>query len=210
MSLSNATEATDRGHPPYAEAADVVLAGLGTSVDDGLTAAEAASRLASYGANHITGEKPPSVVAIALAQLQKRKYPSLGYDPLLVERMRAVLGPCRANGVTIVTNSGAANRLLRNDLGAGFTDVSSAPVSDAGAGRAGVWFIGWVILDRSIGLLMVDATAIVRASGKGWALESPARTKKTLRLRPPCGPSLPGEPPTTVIPGPREEVLPRR
>jgi hypothetical protein len=46
---------------------------------------------------------------IALAQLQKRKDPSLGYDPMLEERMRAVLGPCRANGVTIVTNSGAAN-----------------------------------------------------------------------------------------------------
>ncbi|MCG6927741.1 MAG: DUF1446 domain-containing protein [Acidobacteria bacterium] len=46
---------------------------------------------------------------IALAQLQKRKDPSLGYDPLLAERMRAVLGPCRAGGVRIVTNSGAAN-----------------------------------------------------------------------------------------------------
>jgi hypothetical protein len=46
---------------------------------------------------------------IALAQLQKRKDPSLGYDPMLEGRMRAVLGPCRANGVTIVTNSGAAN-----------------------------------------------------------------------------------------------------
>jgi hypothetical protein len=48
---------------------------------------------------------------IALAQLQKRKDPSLGYDPLLAQRMRAVLGPCRANGVRIVTNSGAANPL---------------------------------------------------------------------------------------------------
>jgi len=46
---------------------------------------------------------------IALAQQQKRQDPSLGYDPLLEERMRAVLVPCRANGVTIVTNSGAAN-----------------------------------------------------------------------------------------------------
>jgi hypothetical protein len=46
---------------------------------------------------------------IALAQQEKRKDPSLGYDPLLAERMRAVLGPCRTDGVTIVTNSGAAN-----------------------------------------------------------------------------------------------------
>jgi hypothetical protein len=46
---------------------------------------------------------------IALAQEQKRKDPSRGYDPLLEERMRAVLRPCRGNGVRIVTNSGAAN-----------------------------------------------------------------------------------------------------
>jgi hypothetical protein len=46
---------------------------------------------------------------IALAQQQRREDPSLGYDPLLAERMRAVLGPCRANGVRIVTNSGAAH-----------------------------------------------------------------------------------------------------
>jgi hypothetical protein len=46
---------------------------------------------------------------IALAQQRKREDPSLGYDPLLAERMQAVLGLCRANGVRIVTNSGAAN-----------------------------------------------------------------------------------------------------
>jgi len=46
---------------------------------------------------------------IALAQQQKQQDPSRGYDPLLEDRMRAVLGPCRRNGVRIVTNSGAAN-----------------------------------------------------------------------------------------------------
>jgi hypothetical protein len=46
---------------------------------------------------------------IALAQLEKSRDPSRGYDPLLAERMRAVLGPCRSNGVRIVTNSGAAH-----------------------------------------------------------------------------------------------------
>lgn len=46
---------------------------------------------------------------IALAQQEKRRDPSRGYDPLLAERMRAVLGACRKNGTRIVTNAGAAN-----------------------------------------------------------------------------------------------------
>jgi hypothetical protein len=46
---------------------------------------------------------------IALAQLERSRDPSRGYDPLLVERMRAVLGPCRSNRVRIVTNAGAAH-----------------------------------------------------------------------------------------------------
>jgi Acyclic terpene utilisation family protein AtuA len=48
---------------------------------------------------------------IALAQQAKLKDPSAGYDPLLVERMRAVLPLCRANGIKLVTNMGAANPL---------------------------------------------------------------------------------------------------
>jgi len=48
---------------------------------------------------------------IALAQQAKMKDPSAGYDPLLVERMRAVLPLCRANGIKLVTNMGAANPL---------------------------------------------------------------------------------------------------
>ena len=46
---------------------------------------------------------------IALAQLEKSRDPSKGYDPLLRERMRAVLGGSRANRVRIVTNAGAAH-----------------------------------------------------------------------------------------------------
>jgi hypothetical protein len=46
---------------------------------------------------------------IALAQQEKRKDPARGYDPLLAERMTAVLGRCRASGTRIVTNAGAAN-----------------------------------------------------------------------------------------------------
>jgi len=46
---------------------------------------------------------------IALAQQSRLKDPARGYDPLLVERMEAVLPACRRNGVRIITNMGAAN-----------------------------------------------------------------------------------------------------
>ena len=46
---------------------------------------------------------------IALAQKSKLQNASLGYDPLLVERMTSVLPTCVANGVKIISNMGAAN-----------------------------------------------------------------------------------------------------
>src|SRR6202165_1733236 len=46
---------------------------------------------------------------IALAQQARMKNPDGGYDPLLEERMRAVLPVCAARGIRIVTNMGAAN-----------------------------------------------------------------------------------------------------
>jgi hypothetical protein len=48
---------------------------------------------------------------IALAQIARRADPKAGFDPYLVERMEAVLGPCRERGVRIVSNMGAANPL---------------------------------------------------------------------------------------------------
>jgi hypothetical protein len=46
---------------------------------------------------------------VALAQQARMKNPGSGYDPLLEERMRAVLPLCAAKGIKIVTNMGAAN-----------------------------------------------------------------------------------------------------
>ena len=46
---------------------------------------------------------------VALAQQARVKNPDSGYDPLLEERMRAVLPVCAAKGIKIVTNMGAAN-----------------------------------------------------------------------------------------------------
>src|ERR1700710_1846754 len=46
---------------------------------------------------------------VALAPQARMKNPDSGYDPLLEERMRAVLPVCAAKGIKIVTNMGAAN-----------------------------------------------------------------------------------------------------
>jgi len=48
---------------------------------------------------------------IALAQRARMADPDAGYDPLLAERMRAVLPLCSEKGIRIVTNMGAANPL---------------------------------------------------------------------------------------------------
>jgi hypothetical protein len=46
---------------------------------------------------------------VALAQQARMRNPDLGYDPLLEERMRAVLPLCASKGIKIVTNMGAAH-----------------------------------------------------------------------------------------------------
>ena len=58
------------GDPWHAREAAAAVAALGSDAERGLTQAEAAERLARDGPNEITGEKPPSVWAIALAQLR--------------------------------------------------------------------------------------------------------------------------------------------
>ncbi len=48
---------------------------------------------------------------IALAQLERSQQPERGFDPLLAERMRAVLKACVDQGTRIISNMGAANPL---------------------------------------------------------------------------------------------------
>jgi hypothetical protein len=48
---------------------------------------------------------------IALAQQARMTDPALGYDPLLEQRMLAVMRTCAEKGIRIVTNMGAANPL---------------------------------------------------------------------------------------------------
>lgn len=46
---------------------------------------------------------------IALAQLRRSREPGHGYDPLLEERLRAVLPACVRQGTTVISNMGAAH-----------------------------------------------------------------------------------------------------
>lgn len=52
---------------------------------------------------------------IALAQLRRANDPKQGFDPLLRERMHAVLPACVRQGVTVITNMGAANPLAAGE-----------------------------------------------------------------------------------------------
>src|SRR6478735_4317057 len=56
--------------PPYSRPAADVVVTLGTDPSSGLTRAEAAARLARDGPNRIAGEKPPSILVVALSQLR--------------------------------------------------------------------------------------------------------------------------------------------
>jgi Acyclic terpene utilisation family protein AtuA len=70
---------------------------------------EPAVELAEQGRLHYLGFECLAERTIALAQAAKRQDPSAGSDPLLIDRMEAVLPPCARQGVRIITNMGAAN-----------------------------------------------------------------------------------------------------
>ena len=70
---------------------------------------EPAVELATHGALDFLVFECLAERTIALAQLARSRDPEAGYDPLLVERMEAVLPACVARGTRIVTNMGAAN-----------------------------------------------------------------------------------------------------
>ena len=83
---------------------------------------------------------------IALAQQAKLRDPEGGYDPLLEARLRAVLGPCRARGIRVVTNMGAANPVaaarkagaLAREMGLAGLRIAAVTGDDLlDAGRAG-------------------------------------------------------------------------
>lgn len=70
---------------------------------------EPAVELAEKGDIQYLGFECLAERTIALAQQQKLRDPAAGYDPLLEQRMRAVLAICKSKGIKIITNMGAAN-----------------------------------------------------------------------------------------------------
>jgi P-type Ca2+ transporter type 2C len=68
--LENGSAASPVQERWYAREAAAAVTALEGDIDRGLTAAEAASRLSRFGPNEITGEEPPSMWVIALAQLR--------------------------------------------------------------------------------------------------------------------------------------------
>ena len=74
---------------------------------------------------------------IALAQEARAKDPSRGFDPMLERRLEAVLPACREQGVTIVTNMGAANPASAGArrAGAGASPRLPGPDDRDGVGR---------------------------------------------------------------------------
>src|SRR3990167_1543011 len=83
---------------------------------------------------------------IALAQLRRAADPQAGYDPMLRARMRAVLPACVRNGVTIITNMGAANPMA---AGQAVLDVARelGPPRLRAAGGTGGDVLPWVLAD---------------------------------------------------------------
>ena len=71
MTSTATTSAAPQDHPAwFAEDAEHALTELHSDPANGLTAAEAASRLQKYGRNEIAAEPPPSIWAIVLLQLR--------------------------------------------------------------------------------------------------------------------------------------------
>jgi acyclic terpene utilization AtuA family protein len=118
---------------------------------------------------------------IALAQQAKARDPELGYDPLLVARMEAVLPLCRERGTTIVTNMGAANpsaaagvvRQIAQRLGLRGLSIAAIVGDDVreivDRGNFSVRETGEAV--RSLGGRLVSANAYIGAEPIAQALE---------------------------------------
>jgi hypothetical protein len=72
---------------------------------------EPAVELAEYGELDYLVFECLAERTIAIAQQARQSDPTQGFDPLLGDRMRAVLSPCAQRRVRIITNMGAANPL---------------------------------------------------------------------------------------------------
>ena len=157
---------------------------------------EPAVELAERGELHYLAFECLAERTIALAQAAKQRDPEGGFDPLLEERMRAVLPAATANAVRIITNMGAANphaaarAIVRTARSLGLKGLKAAAVigddvSDAIRGRA------FPLTDRpgttlDIGATMVSANAYLGAAAIVEALDHGANVVVTGRVGDPA------------------------
>jgi Acyclic terpene utilisation family protein AtuA len=112
---------------------------------------------------------------IALRQLERRRDPTAGFDPLLRDRMTAVLAASRERGVRIVTNAGAAN-----------PRGAAAVVADVARDASLALRIGVVLGDDVLDLLdapdAISANAYLGSDGIVHALDDGADVVVTGRV----------------------------
>jgi hypothetical protein len=132
---------------------------------------------------------------IALAQQAKLRDPAAGYDPLLPERLRAVLPLCHAKGIRIVTNMGAANpkaaaertRAVAQELGLGGLKIAAVSgddvLSNLPSGGYRIEETGEAVSD--LGNYIVSANAYIGAQPIAEALASGANIVITGRAADP-------------------------
>ena len=112
---------------------------------------------------------------IALRQLERQRDPRAGFDPLLRDRMTAVLATCRDRGVRIVTNAGAAN-----------PRGAAAVIADVARDASLALRIGVVLGDDVLDLLdapdAISANAYLGSEGIVHALDDGADVVVTGRV----------------------------
>jgi hypothetical protein len=87
----------------------LVGAGAGFSGDRLDAAAPVVETLVARGLPSVLIFETLAERTLALAQLERRRDPEAGYEPLLVEMLEPVLARCLEHGIRIVSNFGAAN-----------------------------------------------------------------------------------------------------
>jgi hypothetical protein len=132
---------------------------------------------------------------IGLAQQARARDPKAGFDPLLADRMMAVLPSCAANGVRVITNMGAANPLsaaalvreIADTLGLHRLNVAAVTGDDVldvvSAGAYTVVETGQPV--ASLGASLLSANAYIGAGPVIEALDSGADVVVTGRVADP-------------------------
>jgi hypothetical protein len=157
---------------------------------------EPAVELAEAGGIHYLVFECLAERTIALAQQEKRRDPARGFDPLLEDRMRAVLRPCVRQGIRIVTNAGAANpwgaalavQAVARSLGLGGLRIAAVLGDDVRETvlREDAAFADIAGTPRTLGDRLVSANAYIGAAPLVEALDGGAQVVVTGRAADPA------------------------